>query len=86
MVQRSFQLGTTKKIIQVIEMRLSDHCTRVCFFFCHQCNPSLKIKEFHSSTSGHVSAAKGHHHQVSGYAKTVALYKIYQIFIYSYHV
>jgi hypothetical protein len=33
-----------------------------------QCNPSLKIKKFHSSTSRHVSAAKGYH-QVSCYAK-----------------
>jgi hypothetical protein len=43
--------------------------------FSHQCNSSLKIKKFHSSTSRHVSAAKGHH-QVSCYATTVALYKI----------
>jgi hypothetical protein len=43
--------------------------------FSHKSNPSFKIKKFHSSTSRHVSAAKGHHH-VSYYAKTVALYKI----------
>jgi hypothetical protein len=46
--------------------------------FTHQCNPSLNIKKFHSSTSQHVSAATKNH-QVSCYAKTVALYKIYKV-------
>jgi hypothetical protein len=57
--------------------------------FSHQCNPSLKIKKFHSSTSRRVSAAKDHH-QVSCHAKTVAVYKIKKkickIFIYSHSV
>jgi ABC-type maltose transport system permease subunit len=43
--------------------------------FSHQYNPSLTIRKYNFSTSLHVSAVNGHH-QVSCYAKIVALYKI----------
>jgi hypothetical protein len=51
--------------------------------FKWQSNSSLKIiKKFHPSTSRHVSAGMGHH-EVTCFAQTLALYKIYKLFIYS---